>query len=144
VIFAGNILEITLIKNISSIGHKILIWVQDVGLLIIAISTVIAVGIEISSMVAAKTVTLADLLLLFIYLEVIAMVAIYLDSGKLPVRMPLYIAIVALARYMILDMKSLDTWRMLGVAGAALLIALTILVIRFGHTRFPYDKEDGS
>lgn len=143
-IFAGNILEITLIKNISSIGHKILIWVQDVGLLIIAISTVIAVGIEISSMVAAKTVTLADLLLLFIYLEVIAMVAIYLDSGKLPVRMPLYIAIVALARYMILDMKSLDTWRMLGVAGAALLIALTILVIRFGHTRFPYDKEDGS
>jgi len=133
-----------LIKNISSIGHKILIWVQDVGLLIIAISTVIAVGIEISSMVAAKTVTLADLLLLFIYLEVIAMVAIYLDSGKLPVRMPLYIAIVALARYMILDMKSLDTWRMLGVAGAALLIALTILVIRFGHTRFPYDKEDGS
>jgi protein PsiE len=62
------------------------------------------------------TVTLADLLLFFIYLEVLAMVAIYLESGKLPVRMPLYIAIVALARYMILDMKSLDTWRMLGVA----------------------------
>ena len=65
-------------------------------------------------------------MLLFIYLEVLAMVAIYLDSGKLPVRMPLYIAIVALARYMILDMKSLDTWRMLGVAGATLLIALSI------------------
>ena len=48
-----------------------------------------------------RTVTLADLLLLFIYLEVLAMVTIYLDSGKLPVRMPLYIAIVALARYMI-------------------------------------------
>ena len=95
-------------------------------------------------MIAAKTVTLADLLLLFIYLEVLAMVAIYLESGKLPVRMPLYIAIVALARYMILDMKSLDTWRMLGVAGAALLIALSILVIRFGHARFPYDKPDGS
>ena len=129
-------------NNISSVGHKTLIWVQDVGLLIIAIATIIAVGIEISSMVAAMTVTLADLLLLFIYLEVLAMVAIYLDSGKLPVRMPLYIAIVALARYMILDMKSLDTWRMLGVAGAALLIALSILVIRFGHARFPYDKED--
>ena len=131
-------------NNISSVGHKTLIWVQDVGLLIIAIATIIAVGIEISSMVAAMTVTLADLLLLFIYLEVLAMVAIYLDSGKLPVRMPLYIAIVALARYMILDMKSLDTWRMLGVAGAALLIALSILVIRFGHARFPYDKVDDS
>ena len=68
-------------------------------------------------MFEARTVTLADLLLLFIYMEVLAMVAMYLDTGKLPVRMPLYIAIVALARYMILDMKSLDTLRMLGVAG---------------------------
>ena len=129
-------------REISRIGHKAITWVEDIGLLIIAISTVIAVGIEISSMLQAMTVTLADLLLLFIYLEVLAMVAMYLDSGKLPVRMPLYIAIVALARYMILDMKSLDTWRMLGVAGAVLLIAIAILVIRYGHTRFPYTKED--
>ena len=131
-------------RDISRIGHKAISWVEDVGLIIIAISTVIAVGIEILSMFEARTVTLADLLLLFIYLEVLAMVAMYLDSGKLPVRMPLYIAIVALARYMILDMKSLETWRMLGVAGAVLLIALAILVIRYGHTRFPYSEKDGS
>ncbi|MFC1773074.1 phosphate-starvation-inducible protein PsiE [Pseudomonadota bacterium] len=131
-------------KNVNAFGHKTLVWVQDLGLLIIAMATIIAVGIEVSSMIAAKTVTLADLLLLFIYLEVLAMVAIYLESGKLPVRMPLYIAIVALARYMILDMKSLDTWRMLGVAGATLLIALSVLLIRFGHARFPYDKADES
>lgn len=129
-------------REISKIGHKAITWVEDVGLLIIAISTVIAVGIEIGSMLQARTVVLADLLLLFIYLEVLAMVAMYLDSGKLPVRMPLYIAIVALARYMILDMKSLDTWRMLGVAGAVLLISLAVLVIRYGHARFPYSKED--
>ena len=131
-------------KAVSRIGHKAITWVEDVGLIIIAISTVIAVGIEITSMLEARTVALADLLLLFIYLEVLAMVAMYLDSGKLPVRMPLYIAIVALARYMILDMKSLDTWRMLGVAGAVLLISLAILVIRYGHARFPYSKEDNS
>jgi protein PsiE len=131
-------------RDISRIGHRAITWVEDVGLLIIALSTVIAAGIEITSMFNARTVTLADLLLLFIYLEVLAMVAMYLDSGKLPVRMPLYIAIVALARYMILDMKSLDTWRMLGVAGALLLVALAILVIRYGHTRFPYSKEDNS
>ena len=130
-------------NNIGSIGHKTLTWIQDFGLLIIAIATVIAMGLEVFTMVEANTVTLADLLLLFIYLEVLAMVSIYLDSGKLPVRMPLYIAIVALARYLILDMKNLDTWRMLGVAGAALLIAAAILVIRFGHARFPYDKADG-
>ncbi len=141
-IFTGKLLEETLMKNVSAIGHKALVWIQDIGLLIIAIATIIAVGIEVASMVAAKTVSLADLLLLFIYLEVLAMVAIYLESGKLPVRMPLYIAIVALARYMILDMKSLDTWRMLGVAGAALLVALAVLVIRYGHARFPYDNKN--
>ncbi|KPK55373.1 MAG: phosphate-starvation-inducible E [Thiotrichales bacterium SG8_50] len=130
-------------NNVRSIGHKALSWVQDLGLVIIAICTVVAGGIEISVMVAAETVTLADLLLLFIYLEVLAMVGIYLDSGKLPVRMPLYIAIVALARYLILDMKNLDTWRMVGISGATLLIAVAILVIRFGHTRFPYGKEEG-
>jgi protein PsiE len=129
-------------KSINRIGYKAITWFEDVGLIIIAISTVIAVGVEISTMFEARTVTLADLLLLFIYLEVFAMVAMYLESGKLPVRMPLYIAIVALARYMILDMKSLETWRMLGVSGAVLLIALAILVIRYGHTRFPYSEKD--
>lgn len=131
-----------MIKSISSIGHTALTWVQDIGLLIIGISTIIAVGVEVMVMIEARTVTLPDLLLLFIYLEVISMVAIYLDSGKLPVRMPLYIAIVALARYLILDMKGLDTWRILGVAAAALVLSLAVLVIRFGHTRFPYDKTD--
>lgn len=125
-------------KNINKIGHIALIWVQDIGLLIIAISTIVAVGIEITVMIEARTVALADLLLLFIYLEVLAMVAIYLESGKLPVRMPLYISIVALARYLILDMKDMETWRVLGVSGAALLLAITVLVIRYGHIRYPY------
>ncbi|MGD8783732.1 MAG: phosphate-starvation-inducible PsiE family protein [Thioalkalispiraceae bacterium] len=121
-----------------------LIWAQYIGLFIIAIATIIAIGFELGSMLEAKTVTLADLLLLFIYLEVLAMIAIYLDSGKLPVRMPLYIAIVALARYLILDMKELDKWQMLSIAGTTLLIALTILVIRYGHTKFPYIEKDDS
>lgn len=129
-------------NKIRTSGRKALIWVEDIGLLIIAFSTVIAMGFEIASMVESRTVTLADLLLLFIYLEVLAMVSIYLDSGKLPVRMPLYIAIVALARYMILDMKNLDTWRMLGIAGAVFILAITVLVIRYGHCKFPYNKTD--
>lgn len=129
-------------KSINKFGHMVLIWIQDIGLLIIAISTVVAVGIEIGVMIEAQTVTLADLLLLFIYLEVLAMVAIYLDSGKLPVRMPLYISIVALARYLILDIKDMETLRVLGVSGAALLLAITVLVIRFGHIRFPYPHMD--
>lgn len=127
-------------KNISTIGHKFLVWTQDIGLLIIAISTVVAVGIEIGVMIENRTVTLVDLLLLFIYLEILAMVAIYLDSGKLPVRMPLYIAIVALARYLILDMKGMDAWKVVGVSAAALILAFTVLVIRYGHLKYPYNE----
>ena len=70
------------------------------------------------------------------------MVAAYLESGKLPVRMPLYIAIVALARYMILDMKNLDTWRLVGIAAAMLVITLSVLALRYGHSRFPYQEAD--
>jgi len=68
------------------------------------------------------------------------MVSIYLDSGKLPVRMPLYIAIVALARYLILDMKEMDVWKVIGVSAAALILAVTVLVIRYGHIKYPYDE----
>ncbi|KPK09632.1 MAG: hypothetical protein AMJ68_11575 [Acidithiobacillales bacterium SG8_45] len=135
---------VTNLRKIIKGGHTALTWVQDFGLLVIAVSTVIALGIEIATMIELKRVALADLLLMFIYLEVLAMVSIYLDSGKLPVRMPLYIAIVALARYLILDMKNLDTWRMLGVAGAALVVAVAVLVIRYGHTKYPYEKGEDS
>ena len=130
-------------KNLKPIGHKLITFIEDLGLFVIAVATVVAIGKEVLSMVNMRAVTLADLLILFIYLEVLAMVSIYLDSGKLPVRMPLYIAIVALARYLILDMKNLNTWQLLRVAGAALLIAITILVIRYGHTKFPYDEKHG-
>jgi protein PsiE len=128
--------------QMNKLGKRAIVFAENIGLIIIAIATVIAVAIEINSMVSAKTVTLADLLLLFIYLEVLAMVAIYLESGKLPVRMPLYIAIVALARYLILDMKNMDVWHMLAVSGAILIIAIAILVHRYGHNKFPYTDED--
>lgn len=127
--------------QLKKTGYRALEIVEDIGLLIIALSVVIAMGFEIASMVKAMMVTLADLLLLFIYLEVLTMVGIYLKSGKLPVRMPLYIAIVAIARYMILDMKNLDTLRMVGLAGAVFILAASVLAIRYGHTRFPYSAD---
>jgi protein PsiE len=123
-------------------ARRLLELVEDLGLAVIAIATLVATGAEIMVMVEAQSVTLTDLLLLFIYLEVFTMVKVYLDSGKLPVRIPLYIAIVALARYLILDMKAMDNWRMLAASGAALVLAITVLVIRFGHAHFPYGKEE--
>jgi protein PsiE len=95
-------------------------------------------------MIGAGRVTLADLLLMFLYLEVLAMIGQYFNSGQLPVRFPLYIAMVAMARYVILDLKELTEWRMLAVSGAILLLTVAVLVIRYGHTRFPYhDQDDG-
>ncbi|MCW8935462.1 MAG: phosphate-starvation-inducible PsiE family protein [Gammaproteobacteria bacterium] len=129
---------------IKNSGHKALVFIEEIGLLVIAIATVIAMSFEIVSMFKAMRVTLADLLLLFIYLEVLAMVGIYLKSGKLPVRMPLYIAIVAVARYMIIDMKNLDTLRVLGLSGSVLILVISILALRYGHTKFPYDRDEGS
>jgi protein PsiE len=115
--------------------------VENIGLIVIALATAVAGGQEIMAMVENARVTLADLLLMFLYLEVLTMVGLYYNSGKLPVRFPLYIAMVALARYLILDIKDLDVWRMLAVSGSVLLISMAVLVIRYGHVRFPYSED---
>ncbi|MFP5381305.1 MAG: phosphate-starvation-inducible protein PsiE [Gammaproteobacteria bacterium] len=127
-------------RPLSRIALRILGLIEAVGLVIITLATLVAGAIEVQTMVAAGTVTLADLLLLFLYLEILAMVGVYFRSGQLPVRFPIYIAIVALARYLVLDMKSLDVWRLLGVTASVLLLAFAVLVIRYGHTRYPYDE----
>ncbi len=113
---------------------------EAIGLVVITLATLVAGSIEVMTMVGAGTVTLADLLMLFLYLEILAMVGVYFQSGQLPVRFPIYIAIVALARYLVLDMKSLDVWRMLGVTASILLLTFAVLVIRYGHLRFPYKE----
>ena len=120
--------------------------VEYLGLLAIAFATTYAMVEEVGTMVAARRVTLADLLLMFLYLEVLAMISQYFNTGQLPVRFPLYIAIVAMARYIILDIKELTELRMLAVAAGILLLTLAVLVIRYGHTKFPYraSEEDAS
>lgn len=125
------------------LGVLLLTAAEYVGLLTISLATVAAMAQEIFFMLRAGTVSLADLLLMFIYLEVFTMVGLYLKSGKLPVRIPLYIGMVALARYLVLDMKAMDGWRMLAVAMGVLLLALAVLAIRYGHVRFPYGRVDG-
>lgn len=116
--------------------------VEHIGLLIIGLATIVAGYQEVMVMFEHGRVTLADLLLMFLFLEVLTMVGLYYRSGKLPVRFPLYIALIALARYIILDVKQITEIRMLAVAGAILLIALAVLAIRFGHVRYPYVEDD--
>lgn len=130
--------------RLHQFNHLALAFVENIGLLVIAIATVIAGAMEVQHMIAAGRVALADLLLLFLYLEVLTMIGHYYGSGKLPVRYPIYIGMVALARYLILDMKEMDEWRMLAVALSILLLTLSVLAIRYGHLRFPYPDDDPS
>lgn len=117
--------------------------VEYLGLLVIALATTLAMYQEVVVMVSSQRVALADLLLMFLYLEVLAMIGQYFKSGQLPVRFPLYIGMVALARYLILDLKEMTEWRMLAVAAAIFLLTVAVLIIRYGHVRFPY-REDAS
>jgi len=72
-------------------------------LIIIAIATIFAIFQAINHIWLARAISVGDLLLLFLYLEVMSMLDHYLGSGNLPVRYPLYIGIIALARYLVLD-----------------------------------------
>ncbi len=123
------------------ISRKSIRLIEYVGLLVITIATLVAGFQEISRMFVVGEVTLADLLLLFIYLEVVAMVGVYLESGKLPIRMPIYIGIVALARYLALDAKGMDDWKIIAVASAIVLLSLSVLAIRYGHLKLPYSSK---
>ena len=116
--------------------------VEYFGLLVIGIATTVAMFHEVVVMVEAHRVQLADLLLMFLYLEVLAMIGQYFKSGQLPVRFPMYIAMVALARYLILDIKEMSEWRMMAVSAAIFLLTLGVLIIRYGHVRFPYREDN--
>ncbi|MBK5932281.1 hypothetical protein CCR82_17525 [Halochromatium salexigens] len=114
---------------------------EGIGLILITIAAMIAAGQEIWQMIQIREVSLADLLLLFIYLEVLTMVGIYLECGALPVRIPLYIAIVALARHLIIGMKTMSDAQLIATSAAVLILALAVLVVRYGHFRF-HDQSD--
>lgn len=121
-----------------------LFWVVEyVGLLLVLLATIVAAIQEVQAMLHAGRVGPGDLLLLFIYLEIVTMTAVYWRVGRLPVRMPLYVAIVALARHMMLDSTDLASLSVLAPAGAILLLAFAVLVVRYGHIRLPYTDEDG-
>lgn len=112
--------------------------IEWVGLTLITIVTMVAVAQEVALMLANRVVLLQDILLLFIYLEIFTMVGLYFTSGKLPVRYPIYIAMVAIARYIIIGLKDLDGWTMVAFSIAILVLALAVLAIRYGHVRLPY------
>jgi len=111
--------------------YKIITIAEKTLLVIIAFLTSYAVLVEIIVILTERAVKLTDLLLLFIYAEVLGMVAAFYKYRKIPITVPIFIAITALCRLIILQGKGINTVDLLYESGAVLLLAISALVIRW-------------
>ena len=114
-------------------------------LALFAIGAVIvwSAGVALTGMWAKGHASIDDILLLFIYLELGAMVGIYFKTNHMPVRFLIYVAITALTRLLISEQAHHTTSDALVlVSGAILLLALATLVIRYGSSKFPSERPD--
>ncbi|NVC92157.1 phosphate-starvation-inducible E [Vibrio natriegens] len=129
-------------KSFSRPFLKIFHIFEAILLVAITLATLYAMMEEFIHVFIAKRVLLTDILLMFIYLEVLAMVRQFVMNGKIPVRYPIYIAMMAIARYITLGMKELDAVPVVWLSLAALILAAATLLIRAGHHYWPYvDKR---
>ncbi len=110
--------------------------IQLLAALIVLAATVLAFILEIKEMYVNRTINLADLLLLFIYIEVIGLVRSYWETRSVRISYPLVIAITALARYIILQDKNDDPATLLYIALAILIVALSTVIIRFRNSKY--------
>ena len=106
---------------------------EKIVLSILIVCTVIAIGMEIQEMILNLKVTLADILLLFIYIEVIGMIKEYWVSKVIRMSYPIFIAITALARLIIMGRKNVDPSAYVYESVAILILAIAIVVLRVRH-----------
>ncbi len=129
-------------KSFSRPFLKIFHIFEAILLVAITLATLYAMVEEFIHVFVERRVLLTDILLMFIYLEVLAMVRQFVMNGKIPVRYPIYIAMMAIARYITLGMKELDAVPVVWLSLAALILAAATLLIRAGHHYWPYvDKR---
>jgi len=108
---------------------------QLVGAAIVLVATTIAFCLEILKMANVQSIELADLLLLFIYLEVMGMVGNYWSNQSIRLTYPLFIAITALSRLIILQKKDTDASFLIFLSGAILLLAIAIVVLKLRKSK---------
>ena len=110
--------------------------IQLTAVLIVLVSTVIAFFLEITEMYVNRDITLADLLLMFIYIEVIGLVRSYWETRAVRITYPLVIAITALARFIILQDKESDPSNLIYISVAILIVAIATVIIRFRNSKY--------
>jgi protein PsiE len=121
--------------------YRIITFMEKSLLVVIAFLTTYAVVFEIFVVVSVRAVKLTDLLLLFIYAEVLGMVAAFYKYRKIPITVPIFIAITALCRLIILQGKGINTIDLLYESGAILLLALAALAIRWNLVNLIRPKD---
>ena len=110
--------------------------IQLVAVIVVLLSTIIAFFLEMKEMYDNKDITLADLLLMFIYIEVIGLVRSYWETQSVRITYPLIIAITALARFIILQDKESDPANLIYISLAILIVAIATVIIRFRNSRY--------
>ena len=118
-------------EKAKSTATNVIKYTEKFLLGLIAVLTLIATGQEVFNIYSIGSVNLADLLLLFIYTEVLGMIGVFYASNRIPITLPLFIAMTALARLIILQGKEMDPITLVYEAGAIAIIALACLIIRF-------------
>lgn len=131
-------------KSFSKPFLKVFHILEAVLLVAITLATLFAMMNEFVHVFSEKQIQLTDILLMFIYLEVLAMVQQFVMNGKIPVRYPIYIAMMAIARYITLGMKELDAVLVVWLALAAFILAAATLLIRAGHHYWPYEIHENN
>ena len=116
--------------------------IQLTAVLFVLVSTIIAFLLEVREMYENKNIEFADLLLMFIYIEVIGLVKSYWETRSVRITYPLVIAITALARFIILQDKESDPSNLIYISIAILIVAIATVVIRFRNSK--YLKIDNS
>lgn len=102
---------------------------ERVLLAIIGIATCLAAAQYLFSMFVAREITLADLFLLFIYAEIIGMVGVFYSTNRIPVTLPIIIAITALCRLIIMQGKDTDALMLVGEASAILILSISAYIM---------------
>ena len=117
-------------------------FIEKAVIAIILVATITAIMFEIMRMIKVQYVELADLLLLFIYVEVIGMVRVYYVSNRVRMTYPLFIAITALSRLIILQGKDSNPELLLYEAGAIVLVAIAVIILRLRYVPILRPIED--
>jgi protein PsiE len=122
--------------------YKAITAIEKMILVLVALFTVWAVGLEMYKIVDSGKVQLTDLLLLFIYAEVLGMVGGFYKYRKIPITIPIFIAITALCRLIILQGKGINPVDLIYESGAVVLLALAALLIRWNLIKLVRENKD--